>query len=133
VEQVLGHYAHMMGSVSVCRGRVQNQPYQQVPTFPQAHSLRMETRDFNISASGNIAVAHWLSRVGGTLRNGHEAAFWVRATSCCQRSNHRWLVTHEHISLPVDVMSGSSHVRTHPSSTCSTKTSRLPLRVGTSS
>jgi ketosteroid isomerase-like protein len=69
-------------------------------------SLSVETRDFNISASGEIAVAHWLSRVSGTLKNGHEAGFWVRATSCCQRSNDRWLVTHEHISLPVDVMSG---------------------------
>jgi ketosteroid isomerase-like protein len=69
-------------------------------------SLRMEIRDFNISASGDIGVAFWLSRVSGTLKNGHEAGFWVRATSCCQRSNHRWLITHEHISLPVDVMSG---------------------------
>jgi ketosteroid isomerase-like protein len=69
-------------------------------------SLRVETRDFNISASGDVAVAHWLSRVSGTLKNGHEAGFWVRATSCCQRSNDRWLITHEHISLPVDVMSG---------------------------
>jgi uncharacterized protein (TIGR02246 family) len=69
-------------------------------------STSVETRDFNISESGNIAVAHWLSRVSGTLKNGHEAGFWVRATSCCQRSNDRWLITHEHISLPVDVMSG---------------------------
>ncbi len=69
-------------------------------------STSVETRDFSISESGNIAVAHWLSRVSGTLKNGHEAGFWVRATSCCQRSNDRWLITHEHISLPVDVMSG---------------------------
>jgi len=71
-------------------------------------SLRVETRDFDISASGDIAVAHWLSRVSGTLKNGHEAGFWVRVTSCCQRSNGRWLVTHEHVSLPVDVMSGKA-------------------------
>ena len=71
-------------------------------------SLKVESRDFEISASGDIAVAHWLSRVSGTLKNGHEAGFWVRVTSCCQRSNDRWLVTHEHISLPVDVMSGKA-------------------------
>jgi ketosteroid isomerase-like protein len=68
-------------------------------------SLKVESRDFEISASGDIAVAHWLSRVSGTLKSGREAGFWVRVTSCCQRSNDRWLVTHEHVSLPVDVIS----------------------------
>ena len=70
--------------------------------------IGMETRDLNISTSGEIAVAHWLSRASGTLMNGREVGSWVRATSCCQRSNNRWLVTHEHISLPVDFVSGSA-------------------------
>jgi ketosteroid isomerase-like protein len=71
-------------------------------------SLGMEIRELNISVSGDIAVAHWLSRVGGTLKNGHEVGSWVRATSCCRRSNQGWLVTHEHVSLPVDFKSGSA-------------------------
>jgi uncharacterized protein (TIGR02246 family) len=69
---------------------------------------KVEMRDFDIAVSGDIAVAHWLSRVSGTLKNGHPAGFWVRVTSCCQRSNDRWLVTHEHVSLPADVMSGKA-------------------------
>jgi ketosteroid isomerase-like protein len=68
--------------------------------------IGMEMRDLNISTSGEIAVAHWLSRASGTLTNGREVGSWVRATSCCQRSNHRWLITHEHISLPVDFATG---------------------------
>jgi ketosteroid isomerase-like protein len=71
-------------------------------------SIRQEIRDLNILASGDIAVAYMLIRAGGTLKNGHEVGFWVRATSCCQRSNHRWLITHEHVSLPVDFESGSA-------------------------
>jgi ketosteroid isomerase-like protein len=71
-------------------------------------SIGMEVRDLDIMASGDMAVSHWLSRASGTLKNGHEAGSWVRATSCCQRSDHGWLVTHEHISLPVDVQSGSA-------------------------
>jgi ketosteroid isomerase-like protein len=70
--------------------------------------LRMEIRDLNILTGGNIAVAHWLSRVSGTLKNGREVGSWVRATSCCQRSNHGWLITHEHVSLPADVTTGSA-------------------------
>jgi ketosteroid isomerase-like protein len=71
-------------------------------------SIGQEIRDLNILASGDIAVAYMLIRASGTLKNGHEVGFWVRATSCCRRSNPRWLITHEHISLPVDVESGSA-------------------------
>jgi ketosteroid isomerase-like protein len=71
-------------------------------------SIGQEIRDLNISASGDIAVAYMLIRASGTLKNGHEVGFWVRATSCCQRSNHKWSITHEHVSLPVDVGSGSA-------------------------
>jgi ketosteroid isomerase-like protein len=62
----------------------------------------------NILASGDIAVAYMLIRASGTLKDGREVGYWVRATVCCQRSDHRWLITHEHISLPVDFESGSA-------------------------
>jgi ketosteroid isomerase-like protein len=71
-------------------------------------SIGQEIRDLNISASGDIAVAYMLIRASGTLKNGPEVGYWVRATSCCQRSNHSWLVAHEHVSLPVDFESGSA-------------------------
>jgi ketosteroid isomerase-like protein len=71
-------------------------------------SLKVETRDLKILTSGDIAVANWLSRVSGRLKSGRESGFWVRVTSCCHRSDQKWLVTHEHVSLPVDVMSGKA-------------------------
>jgi ketosteroid isomerase-like protein len=70
--------------------------------------IGQEVRDLNIVASGDIAVAFMLIRTGGTLKNGKEFEGWVRATSCCKRSNLTWLITHEHISLPVDSSSGSA-------------------------
>jgi ketosteroid isomerase-like protein len=71
-------------------------------------SIGQEIGDLKIMASGDIAVAVALIRAGGTLKNGHEVGYWVRATSCFERSNHGWLVTHEHVSLPVDMESGSA-------------------------
>jgi ketosteroid isomerase-like protein len=71
-------------------------------------SIGVEIRDLNILASGDVAVAHLLHRTSGTLKNGHEVGYWVRATICCQRSNHRWWITHEHISLPIDPVSRSA-------------------------
>lgn len=69
-------------------------------------SIGQEIRGLHILASGDIAVAYMLIRASGTLKNGQEVGYWVRATVCCQRSDHRWLITHEHISLPVDFESG---------------------------
>jgi ketosteroid isomerase-like protein len=70
--------------------------------------ISMEMRDLRILASGDSAVACRLSRARGTLQTGQEVGRWVRATSCCQRSHGRWLVTHEHISMPVDLKSGTA-------------------------
>lgn len=77
-------------------------------------SIGLESRDLNVLSSGDIAVTHWLSRASGTLTNGREVGSWVRATSCCQRSGQGWLVAHEHISFPVDVVSGSVAMAEQP-------------------
>jgi uncharacterized protein (TIGR02246 family) len=69
-------------------------------------SIGVEIRDLNILASGDVAAVHMLHRTSGTLKDGREVGYWVRATLCFQRSDHRWLITHEHISLPIDVKSG---------------------------
>jgi ketosteroid isomerase-like protein len=71
-------------------------------------SIGTEIRDLHIAASGETAVAFMLHRTSGTLKDGREVAYWVRATVCCQRSDRGWLITHEHISLPVDFRSGNA-------------------------
>jgi ketosteroid isomerase-like protein len=71
-------------------------------------SIGQEIRGLSILASGDIAVAYMLIRASGTLKDRREVGYWVRATVCCQRSDHRWLIAHEHISLPVDFESGSA-------------------------
>ncbi len=69
-------------------------------------AIGMETRDLEISVAGDIAFAHFLSKTSGKLTNGREVGSWVRATSCCVRRNGGWLITHEHISLPVNPATG---------------------------
>ena len=74
--------------------------------FDGYKAIRQEIHDLNISISRDIAFTSMLIQAGGTLKNGHKVELWVRATSCCQQSNDTWLITHEHISLPVDFKSG---------------------------
>jgi ketosteroid isomerase-like protein len=71
-------------------------------------SIRQDVSELHIDASGDLAVAHMLIRAGGTLVSGTEVGFWVRATSSCRRSVGEWQITHEHISVPVDLGSGKA-------------------------
>ena len=70
-------------------------------------TIDLDVRDLRISASGEIAVVTRLSRARGILKNGRAVGSWVRATSTCHKATGEWLVTHEHVSLPVDLESGT--------------------------
>ena len=76
--------------------------------------IDLTVRDLTISVSGDLAVAHWLSRAGGTLTNGREAGTWVRASNCSRRSADGWSVTFEHISVPADLASARAAVDLAP-------------------
>jgi ketosteroid isomerase-like protein len=73
-----------------------------------ASEIGQELRDVNIVASGEVAAAHMLIRAGGTLKTGQDVGFWVRASDSFRRSSAGWVITHEHISLPVDLASRSA-------------------------
>jgi ketosteroid isomerase-like protein len=78
--------------------------------------IRQEIRDqdLHIQASGDIAVAYMLIRAGGTLKNGPEVDYWVRVTSTFQRSEQRWLITHEHVSVPVEIQGRTAAMDLEP-------------------
>jgi ketosteroid isomerase-like protein len=69
-------------------------------------SIGVELREVNILASGDVATAFMLHRTSGTLKDGREVDYWVRATLGCQRSGRGWSIKHEHISVPVDLKTG---------------------------
>jgi ketosteroid isomerase-like protein len=69
-------------------------------------AIGQDISDVNVLGSGDVAVAHMLIWASGTLNGGREVGYWVRTTNGCQRSNGRWLIMHEHVSLPVDMASG---------------------------
>jgi ketosteroid isomerase-like protein len=70
-------------------------------------SIGQEVHDLTIVTSGDV-VASMLIRASGIRKNGHGVGFWVRATSSFQRSDNGWLITHEHVSLPVDLARGTA-------------------------
>ncbi|GAA2278029.1 nuclear transport factor 2 family protein [Nonomuraea roseoviolacea subsp. roseoviolacea] len=64
--------------------------------------ISLETRDLSVVTGGDVAIAHMLHLDSGTRKNGLRSAIWVRSTVSCRRSNGTWLITHEHISVPIN-------------------------------
>ncbi|MEU7858665.1 nuclear transport factor 2 family protein [Nonomuraea sp. NPDC049141] len=64
--------------------------------------IGLETHDLTVVTSADVAFAHMLHLDRGTRKNGLQSAIWVRSTVCCRRSNDQWLITHEHISVPIN-------------------------------
>lgn len=69
--------------------------------------IGQETRDLTILAGDDVAAAHMLLRTSGHLVRGGEVGYWVRVSNGCRRSGEEWLLTHEHVSLPIDLERGA--------------------------
>lgn len=62
--------------------------------------ISLEVQDRRVVTSDDAAFANMVVMDGGTRKNGIEGTVAVRATVCCRRAGDRWLITHEHISIP---------------------------------
>lgn len=58
-----------------------------------------------IARTGDLAFCHSLSHVRSTRTSGEKADYWVRVTSGLRKTGGRWLIAHEHISMPIDMVS----------------------------
>ena len=68
------------------------------PTFQGP--VGYEMRDLNITTGDDVAFCHSLNRISGTRTNGERTDVWVRATICYRRIDGKWMVMHEHVSVP---------------------------------
>jgi uncharacterized protein (TIGR02246 family) len=59
-----------------------------------------DIQELKISAGNDLAFAHCFIRCGGTLDGGTQLKDWVRATFCLRKTDDRWLIEHQHISMP---------------------------------
>ena len=73
-----------------------------------------EIRDLSITAGDNVAFSHGLSHVSATRTDGGQLDMWWRTTLCFSKIDEKWLVTHEHNSVPFDVASGKASLDFKP-------------------
>jgi uncharacterized protein (TIGR02246 family) len=73
-----------------------------------------QVSNLHITAAGEVAFSHSLNRMSGTTKDGQTTSLWVRWTACFRKLDGRWLVTHEQVSVPIDMESGRALLDLEP-------------------
>jgi uncharacterized protein (TIGR02246 family) len=76
--------------------------------------LKMEFHQLSITASGDVAFAHCISRGGGAAESSAEEASSMRMSAGYRKRNGKWLIVHEHFSSPFDMESGKALFKLRP-------------------
>jgi ketosteroid isomerase-like protein len=77
--------------------------------------LGYEIRDLTITVGDEVAFAHSLNRLSGTLKSGTTTTgFWVRATTCLRKINDDWFIAHDQVSVPLDLATGGALLNLEP-------------------
>lgn len=73
-----------------------------------------EICELNITAGDDVAFSHSLNRVIGTKTDGQKIEMYWRATGCYRKIDGKWMVTHEHNSVPFDPQNGKASLDLKP-------------------
>ncbi len=76
--------------------------------------LGYQARDLTIVVGDDVAFGYSLNRISGTLKNGNSTDYWVRWTACFRKVDGRWLIAHDHVSVPLDLDSGRALLNLNP-------------------
>lgn len=77
-----------------------------LPYFPEKFTSKH--RDLEVTVVGDMALLHGYHRfiALSDLEKWKDVLHDIRVTVCYQKINGKWLVIHEHVSMPYDPMTG---------------------------
>jgi uncharacterized protein (TIGR02246 family) len=76
--------------------------------------ITVELTDLDVGADRNLAYSHSIQRVAGTDKHGKKLDLTLRVTDVYKKIRGRWLIIHEHVSVPVDVDAGKPDLSSKP-------------------
>ena len=79
-----------------------------------AGPITVELTDLDVGADRNLAYSHSIQRVAGTDKQGKKLDLTVRVTDVYKKVRGRWLIIHEHVSVPVDLDTGKPDLSSKP-------------------
>ena len=113
IEQIMPFYAEDIRSVDAIselqfNGRKQYESHWQ-RCLQMCKMTHFEIGQLDIKVDGNLAVCFFLNQCGGIDdKTGEEQVGWVRGTQVYEKIHNKWLIIHEHFSLPFDMATGSA-------------------------
>lgn len=75
---------------------------------------KFEVEDLSIVADGKLAYSHSIQAGTVTAKDGSKLSLTVRVTDCYRKINGKWLITQEHVSVPVDMETGKGDWTSKP-------------------
>ncbi len=75
---------------------------------------QFELTDLSVTTDGKLGYGHSIQHVVATQKDGSKADFTVRVTDCYRKIDGKWLITHEHVSVPVDLATGKADLASKP-------------------
>jgi ketosteroid isomerase-like protein len=66
------------------------------------------------TGGGDLAWSHSIQHLAGTMKNGKKLDLTVRVTDDYKRINGQWLIALEHVSVPVDLVTGKADLTSKP-------------------
>ena len=75
---------------------------------------KFEVQDLSIVTGDKLAYSHSIQPAILTAKDGSKFDFTARVTDCYRKIDGKWLITHEHVSVPVDLNTGKPDFTAKP-------------------
>lgn len=79
-----------------------------------AGPMTNQISDLDITADGKIAFAHYTSHMTTTDKSGAKVEMVMRSTDGLKKIKGKWLIVHEHNSVPVDLATDKPDLMSKP-------------------
>jgi ketosteroid isomerase-like protein len=77
--------------------------------------VNIEISDISIATNGgDLAFSHSIQHATGTFTDGKPMDLTVRVTDVYQKIGGKWLIVHEHVSVPTDIKTGQADLQSKP-------------------
>jgi len=81
-------------------------------TYPT--TMHFDLVDWKVEADSNLAYGHGFVRVTGPAKDGTQQDMTVRITDVYKKVDGKWVTIHEHVSWPVDPVTGKVDFNSKP-------------------
>ena len=75
---------------------------------------KFEITDLEINGDKRVAYSHCIQHLSCTTKDGKKLDMTFRVTDGYGNFNREWKITHEHISVPVDLQTGKADLESKP-------------------